>query len=179
MLYIALVLAVVALLVAWSAKGRAAVLQDELSATRRELLSKQADETDVVGELTTLRRQVELMAKGVDVDPMMVREKRLYSNVNTSTLQQRLEEGRPVAVIDVRSDGEWSGGHIAGALHVPVDAVEKRLHELPRDGTPIYCICAGGGRSAAAAEFLAGRGYLHVHNVEGGMNAWRGKVVPA
>jgi rhodanese-related sulfurtransferase len=38
-------------------------------------------------------------------------------------------------------------------------------------------ICAGGGRSAAAAAFLANRGYLNVHSVEGGMGAWRGKVV--
>lgn len=171
-----LVIAILALVIAWRAQGRAALLSDELSAARRELLSKSADEDDLKGDLTILRRQVELLAKGLSVDPLMVREKRLFSNVNTNVLAERISASK-VAVIDVRSDGEWKGGHIAGAVHIPVDQVEKRMGDVPRDGTPLYVICAGGGRSSAAAEFLAKRGYLGVHNVEGGMNAWRGAVV--
>ncbi|RKY20686.1 MAG: rhodanese-like domain-containing protein [Planctomycetota bacterium] len=107
----------------------------------------------------------------------MVREKRLYANANTLKLAQLLESGSSVAVIDVRSAGEWGGGHIEGALHIPVDELERRLSEVPRDGTPLYLICASGGRSAAAADLLGQRGYLHVHNVEGGMQAWRGAAV--
>ena len=37
-------------------------------------------------------------------------------------------------MIDVRSPQEWAGGHIAGALHIPVDDIQKRLHEVARDG---------------------------------------------
>ena len=47
---------------------------------------------------------------------------------------------------------------------------------ITRDGRKLYVICAGGGRSTAAAEFLANRGFLNVHNVEGGMNSWKGPV---
>jgi rhodanese-related sulfurtransferase len=173
----ALVLAIMALLTAWRAKGRAEQVSDDLSATRRELLTGQADDADASEELNTLRRQVELLAKGVTIDPLMVREKRLFANVNTDQLAKRLEGSPAAAVIDVRSDGEWASGHIEGALHIPVEQVEKRLSEVPRDGTPMYVVCAGGGRSSSAAEFLAKRGYLNVHNVEGGMNSWRGAVV--
>jgi rhodanese-related sulfurtransferase len=34
--------------------------------------------------------------------------------------------------------------------------------------------CAGGGRSAAACEFLASKGYTNLHNLEGGFGAWQG-----
>jgi len=58
-----------------------------------------------------------------------------------------------------------------------VDDIQKRLHEVARDGRKLFVICAGGGRSQAAASFLSGRGYLNVHTVEGGMNSWKGPVV--
>jgi len=172
----ALALAAVALLIALSARKTASRLDDELRATRREMLTRAADDDDVGGDMNVLRRHVELLAKGATIDPLSVREKRLYSNVNTTVLQKRVESGEALAIIDVRTDNEWSGGHIKGARHIPSEDVEKRLGEVPRDGTPLYAICAGGGRSATAAEFLAKRGFLNVHNVEGGMNSWRGEV---
>lgn len=175
--YLALLAAALAFGVAWGARGRAARLAEELQATRRELAAKPTDGADLATEVTTLRRHVELLAKGLAVDPLMVREKRLFGNVDARTLGERLAAAPRPAVIDVRSPGEWSNGHIEGARHMPVDELEKRLSEVPRDGTPLYVVCAGGGRSATAAEFLAKRGYLNVFNVEGGMNAWRGKVV--
>ena len=50
------------------------------------------------------------------------------------------ESGRGV-IVDVRDDGSYNLGHIAGALHIPLDQLAQRLGELPRD-KPIVTYCA-------------------------------------
>jgi hydroxyacylglutathione hydrolase len=82
-----------------------------------------------------------------------------------------LEEGRDVAVIDVREQAEWDEGHIAGALHLPMfEAVERRA-EVP-GGRPTAVVCAGGLRSSAVIGALERHGLGGFHNVTGGMSAW-------
>jgi len=75
-------------------------------------------------------------------------------------------------VVDVRTDGEWAGGHVPGAIHIPLSELEGRMSELEahRD-VEIYAICQSGGRSARAADTLARSGFK-VHNVLGGTGAW-------
>lgn len=48
-------------------------------------------------------------------------------------LQQRLERGEAITVVDVRSDDAYRAGHVAGALHIPRDQLKSRLEEIPRD----------------------------------------------
>jgi len=173
----ALVLAALAVLLILSQRKRLAALEAFADEQRRSVTIKGADTDDVQQSLDGLRKLVAMMAAGKPVDAAMVKENRLFRQARPEHVQADLEQGVSLAVIDVRSPQEWAGGHIEGALHIPVDDVQKRLSEVPRDGRKLYVFCAGGGRSLAAAEFLANRGYLNVHNVEGGMNAWRGKVV--
>lgn len=172
----ALVVAVVALLLAFAASRKASELADQLLTVRRDLLSKdeQLDEASKTAEIT--HRLLGLIAAGHAVDPLMVREKRLFRVVTTDALRKEFESGVRPYVIDVRSDQEWRSGHLEGAVHIPFDALEKRMNEVRRDGTKMFLVCAGGSRSAEAARMLANRGYLNVHNVEGGMNAWKGPV---
>jgi rhodanese-related sulfurtransferase len=173
----ALVLAALAVLLLLPLRKRLAALEAYVDEQRRSATVKGADTADVGESLEGLRKLVAMMAAGKSVDAAMVKENRLYRQVKPDQVQADLEQGAAFAVIDVRSPQEWAGGHIEGALHIPVDDVSKRLSEVPRDGRKLYVICAGGGRSTAAAGFLANRGFLNVHNVEGGMNSWRGKVV--
>lgn len=72
-------------------------------------------------------------------------------------------------VLDVREPDEWEGGHIAGAIHIPLGDLPARLAEVP-DG-PVVVTCRAGGRSARATEFLLSQGY-DVRNLDGGMKAW-------
>lgn len=177
MLYAALGLAALSLLLFFMQRSRIAALEAYVDEQRRATTIKGADTDDVQQSLDGLRKLVAMIAAGKSVDAAMVKENRLYRQAKPEQVQTEVESGAPLAVIDVRSPQEWAVGHIEGALHIPVDDVQKRLSEVPRDGRKLYVICAGGGRSTAAAGFLANRGYLNVHNVEGGMNAWRGKVV--
>lgn len=73
-------------------------------------------------------------------------------------------------LLDVREDDEWEAGHAPQANHIPLGELENRYQEVPLDRT-VICICRGGGRSARAAEALAGVGY-RTYNLAGGMRAW-------
>jgi rhodanese-related sulfurtransferase len=174
---VALVLAALALLIAWSARKRLVSMQDALESLRRGTTIREADEEELKQSVDGLRRLLALMAGGKPVDADMVKENRLFRNARPEEIQGELDAGGKPYVLDVRTDQEWQGGHIPGATHIPVDDIKRRLSEVARDGRKMYVICAGGGRSAAAADYLANRGYLNVHNVEGGMGAWRGDVV--
>ena len=88
--------------------------------------------------------------------------------VSVHDLKAALDEG--ATVIDVREPDEYAAGHVPGATLVPLMTVPQRLDDLP-GGTPLYVVCAVGGRSAQAAAFLESRGVEAV-NVDGGTNDW-------
>ncbi|WP_375498152.1 rhodanese-like domain-containing protein [uncultured Jatrophihabitans sp.] len=87
----------------------------------------------------------------------------------------RVEEIPADAVLlDVRENEEWAAGHIAGAVHVPMNEVPQRLSYDPGPITPeatVVVICKVGGRSAQVTAWLRQQGYQAV-NLEGGMLAW-------
>jgi rhodanese-related sulfurtransferase len=168
-------LALVALLLLLATRAKLASIEERLTDLSHAAASREADEGEGKESVEGLRKLVAMMAAGKSVDAEMVRENRLYRSAKPADIAAELVNG-PAHVLDVRSPQEWAGGHIAGALHIPVDDIQKRLSEVPRDGRKLFVICAGGGRSQAAAAFLANRGYLNVHNVEGGMNSWKGPV---
>ena len=71
-------------------------------------------------------------------------------------------------ILDVRSKGEYSGGHVKGSKNIPLDQLNKHLLKLKKD-KPIITCCASGMRSASAANTLRSNGFTEVHN--GG--SWR------
>ena len=77
-------------------------------------------------------------------------------------------------VLDVRSDGEFSGGHIPGAISIPHDELPNRLEELGNDrSVPIVVYCESGGRAGIAGEALLAAGFSNVFHLTGDMRAWR------
>ena len=91
--------------------------------------------------------------------------------ITVHDLSAWLEQGREVAVVDVREPAEWLEGHISGALHVPMLEAARRLGELPGD-RPKAVLCAGGLRSSTVISALKRHGGTHWFNVTGGMGAW-------
>lgn len=88
--------------------------------------------------------------------------------IDLSTLETLLAEG--IVLVDVREDDEYIDGHVAGALTIPLSTIPDRFAELPTEG-PVYVICALGGRSARAAEFLQAQGLTAI-NIAGGTQGW-------
>ena len=92
-------------------------------------------------------------------------------NIPTIALDQ-LPAG--AVLLDVREDDEWQAGHIAEAVHVPMNDVPSRVAAgglLPLE-QQVVVVCKVGGRSAQVTAWLVHNGFDAV-NLEGGMLAWQ------
>ena len=71
-------------------------------------------------------------------------------------------------VVDARTDREYAGGHLAGALHADVldTSFRQLVDSLDRSG-PVYVYCASGHRSGRAASILEEMGFQRVVNAGG------------
>lgn len=78
-----------------------------------------------------------------------------------------LPEG--ITVIDVREDGEWQAGHIAGSVHIPLNDLPTRVSEMPEG--QLLVVCKVGARSAHAVGYLAQHGH-DAFNLDGGLLDW-------
>lgn len=78
-------------------------------------------------------------------------------------------------IIDVRTPGEFSQGHIKGSLNIPLDALSSKLNKLKDKNKPIITCCASGMRSASAKGILKSNGYTEVHN-GGGWSSLNNKI---
>ncbi len=65
------------------------------------------------------------------------------------TLQQN-----GAVIIDVRTAGEFSGGHIKGAINIPVDSIHSKINDIKKKGKPVITCCASGMRSGSATSIL-------------------------
>jgi rhodanese-related sulfurtransferase len=79
-------------------------------------------------------------------------------------------------VIDVRQPDEYQRGHIPGAKLIPLDALSRRMKELPPNREMI-CVCASGNRSGTATRMLVKAGF-RAANLKGGMLSWRRASFP-
>jgi rhodanese-related sulfurtransferase/glyoxylase-like metal-dependent hydrolase (beta-lactamase superfamily II) len=74
-------------------------------------------------------------------------------------------------LLDVRNVREWETRHIDGSVNVPLNQLQERIAEIPRDRW-IAVHCAGGYRSSIAASILHQYGITHLVEMAGGIAAW-------
>jgi hydroxyacylglutathione hydrolase len=89
---------------------------------------------------------------------------------------ERLESGAPVAV-DVRTPRERDEKRVAGSINIPLNHLNERLQELPKD-RPLLVYCAGGYRSSIATSLLKQQGFGNVSELAGGIAAWETAKLP-
>lgn len=77
---------------------------------------------------------------------------------------------KDVYLLDVRTVEEYQEGHLHGAHLIPVDQLENRIQEIPKD-KPIYVYCRSGQRAKSAKSKLLAHGYCDVYNF-GGIMQW-------
>ncbi|MBR5232425.1 MAG: FAD-dependent oxidoreductase [Clostridia bacterium] len=93
----------------------------------------------------------------------------MIDNIENGVLRQwHLGDKLPenAALLDTRTAGEFSRGHIDGFINIPVDDLRERLHELD-PAKPVYVICQSGLRSYIACRILMGNGF-DAYNFSGG-----------
>lgn len=78
-------------------------------------------------------------------------------------------------ILDVRSKGEYAGGHIKGSINISVDTLKSNLDKLKNKNNPIITCCASGMRSASAKSILLSNGYTKVYN-GGGWSSLNNKI---
>jgi len=85
-------------------------------------------------------------------------------------------------VLDVREPHELQRASVKAdgfdLQTIPMGVLPVRLSELT-PGQPVACLCHHGGRSMQVAHFLKSRGFEHVANIAGGINAWSAELDPS
>jgi hydroxyacylglutathione hydrolase len=135
------------------------------------------DPATAASRLEDLSRSLALI--GVDriagyFDPSAVTATVATPQMSARELGARLGD---VTVVDVRSATEWAGGHLPGALHIPLGYLAERAAEIPT-GKPVVVQCQAGARSAIGASVLERAGVRNVINLTGGFSGWAAAGLP-
>lgn len=82
-------------------------------------------------------------------------------------------------VLDVRTPGEFAGGHLEGATLLPIQQMQARIGELAaRRDEPVFIYCQTGNRSTVAAKLLIDAGFSNVMNLRRGIVEWKAAGLP-
>ncbi len=93
--------------------------------------------------------------------------------IKTTDCKALMQEG--AVIVDVRSSGEYSIGHIKNSINMPLDRLENGLGKLIDKKQPIITCCASGMRSSSAKGLLKAKGYENVMN-GGGWSSLKNKI---
>jgi len=97
--------------------------------------------------------------------------------ISAPMVAEELAGADPPLVLDIRNPREWSGKHIAGSVNIPLNHLQERIGEIPRDRR-IAVHCAGGYRSSIAASILHQYGMTRLIEMAGGLAAWEAAHLP-
>jgi molybdopterin/thiamine biosynthesis adenylyltransferase/rhodanese-related sulfurtransferase len=104
---------------------------------------------------------------------LLAAAKSRITEIDTTEAQRRIDAGG-VVVLDVREPDEYEQGALPGAVHIPRGHLEAQIEGRVVDkAQPVVVYCAGGVRSAFAADTLASLGYTDVVSMEGGFGKWK------
>lgn len=93
-------------------------------------------------------------------------------DITAKEVAVKLADKENINIIDVREEEEVAAGMIPDAVHIPLNTVPDRVHELDKNKEYIV-VCHSGGRSGKAKAFLTAKG-ISSANMSDGMSAWTG-----
>jgi rhodanese-related sulfurtransferase len=95
-----------------------------------------------------------------------------YDHLTVPEYAERFADGNEAhTLVDVRTRNEFNGGHLPGAMNIPLSDIGSRTDDIPTD-KPIVVVCASGNRSKSAANKLTKAGFDNVYNLKGGTMKW-------
>ncbi len=97
--------------------------------------------------------------------------------VTAADVAEQLAGDEPAFLLDIRNPREWQTRHIAGSVNIPLNHLQERIGEIPRDRR-IAVHCAGGYRSSIAASILHQYGITNLIEMAGGLAAWQAAQLP-
>lgn len=87
--------------------------------------------------------------------------KKIFSPGAPINLKDLVKNG--AVIVDVRTRGEYQGGHVKGSINIPLNELQQSASRLNKTKPVITC-CASGMRSANAKSLLKDMGFTEVHN---------------
>jgi rhodanese-related sulfurtransferase/glyoxylase-like metal-dependent hydrolase (beta-lactamase superfamily II) len=97
--------------------------------------------------------------------------------ISAPQLAEELSTTTPPLVLDVRTAGEWTARHIRGSVNMPLNRLQERIAEIPRNRR-IAVHCEGGYRSSIATSILHQQGVTQLAELVGGLAAWEAAQLP-
>jgi rhodanese-related sulfurtransferase len=97
------------------------------------------------------------------------------AHISVAQAYQKYQQG--AFFLDVRSQEEWDQVHIATSTLIPLDELQNRLSELPKDHD-IVVVCLSGHRSEEGVTILRNAGFSRATCVTGGLTAWKAAGYP-
>lgn len=91
--------------------------------------------------------------------------------------QQWLSQKDAPLLVDVRNPDEYAQERLANSQLVPLPDLDKRWPELPKN-RPILLYCHAGKRSQKALDLLREKGFKDLHQIAGGITAWKEQRLP-
>lgn len=96
-----------------------------------------------------------------------------------ASFAKKIKETPNAVVVDVRTPGEYSGGHIENAQNIDWRGNDFDAKTAKLDKTkPVFVYCQSGGRSASAVSKLKADGWKEVYELEGGIGSWKSANMP-
>ncbi len=99
------------------------------------------------------------------------------TRIEAATLAEQLASADPPAVLDVRTEKEWLEKRIEGSLHIPLNQLQERIADVPRDRL-VAVHCASGYRSSIAVSLLERDNRGTYADLIGGIAAWEAARLP-
>ncbi len=100
-----------------------------------------------------------------------------FHSVTPAEAMRLIQTRKELLVLDVRSPQELREGAIPNSRLVPFWDLAKGVFK-PDPDKPLLVVCAVGGRSFMAGQFLARNGVREVYNLKGGIAAWKQAGLP-
>ena len=98
-------------------------------------------------------------------------------DITSTEAKSIIDRSKNVYLLDVRTPQERQQGYIAGSVLIPIDQIEKRIAEVPKN-RPVIVYCAVGSRSRPVAQALARNGNPEVYNMRDGIFGWYRNGLP-
>ena len=101
-----------------------------------------------------------------------------YQQITQEEAKEMMDT-QDVVILDVREQNEYDGGHIPGAVLLPVGTIDEAAaaEVLPDKDSTVLVYCRSGNRSKTASSKLVELGYTNIYEF-GGINTWPYETEP-
>jgi len=153
------------------------MLYDALGMSFREMKLRKDPGCPICGENPTVTELIDYEEFCGIPQANAVAQENGVPEITVKELKQKMDDGEPISVLDVREPHEYEVANI-GVKLVPLGELPRRLAEF--DQNENFAIhCKTGGRSAKAVKLLQDAGFGNVYNVKGGITAWSEEIDPS